>query len=163
MLKSAQNGAKNTSAINSGVQLLTFRLDEQEYALNIADVVQVVRMVSVTRAPKTDEALEGMINLRGKIIPVVDLRARCGLSPKPHDVNTQLLIAKGKERMVALTVDVVSEVLALPTTNIQGTQDIGVELDFLSGVGKVGERLILILDPQQVLIEANGAAFKRKN
>ena len=152
-----------TAAKNGAIQLLTFRLEDQEYALNIKNVVQVVRMVAVTHAPKTSDELEGMINLRGKIIPVVDLRKRCGLSAKPHDLNTQLLIAQDNGHMVALAVDVVSEVLVMPSGNIEPTGTIGAELEFLSAVGKLGDRLILILDPAQVLKEANGVMAKNPN
>lgn len=138
---------------NGNVQLLTFKLDEQEYALNIANVVQVVRMVAVTRAPRAMDAVEGMINLRGKVIPVVDIRKRCGLPVREHDLNTQLLIAQTEGHMVALTVDVVSEVLTMPVANIEATEAVGAEMEFLSSVGKLGDRLILILDPKQVLLD----------
>lgn len=148
--------ARNDKVSKSGnIQLLTFKLDEQEYALNIVNVVQVVRMVAVTRAPHASEAVEGMINLRGKVIPVVDIRKRCGLPIKEHDLNTQLLIAQTDGRMVALTVDVVSEVLTMPLANIEATETVGAEMEFLSSVGKLGDRLILILDPKQVLMDTD--------
>ena len=92
------------TATNGSVQLLTFKLDDQEYALNIADVVQVVRMVAVTRALKAPTFVEGMINLRGRVIPVVSLRQRCGLPDRPYDLNTQLLIARAGGRLMALMV-----------------------------------------------------------
>jgi len=136
---------------NEYVQLLTFKLDEQEYAFNIANVVQVVRMVAITRTPRASDAVEGMINLRGKVIPVVDIRKRCGLPVKEHDLNTQLLIAQADGYMIALTVDVVSEVLTMPLANIESTHNVGTAIEFLSSVGKLGDRLILILDPKQVL------------
>jgi purine-binding chemotaxis protein CheW len=137
------------------VQLLTFTLDDQEYALEIANVVQVVRMVAVTRAPKASEALEGMFNLRGKVVPVINLRKRCGLPAKPSDSNTQLLIAQVDGCTVALTVDMVSEVLTLNSSNIESPQQIGAEMEHLAAVGKLGDRLILILDPRS-LIEIDG-------
>ncbi|MBI5302724.1 MAG: chemotaxis protein CheW [Chloroflexi bacterium] len=145
-------------SVQSGhVQLLTFKLDDQEYALDIANVVQVVRMVAITRAPHVANAVVGIINLRGKVIPVVDVRKRCGLPVKEHDLNTQLLIAQAGGRMVALTVDVVSEVLTMPTSNIESTRAVGAEMEFLSAIGKLGDRLILILDPKQVLLETAAA------
>ncbi|MBI5654007.1 MAG: chemotaxis protein CheW [Chloroflexi bacterium] len=147
----SRTDVKSNLKKNGHVQLLTFKLDEQEYALDIGNVVQVVRMVAVTRAPKASKAVAGMINLRGKVIPVVDMRQRCGLPAKPYDLNTQLLIAQSDGHMVALTVDVVSEVLTMPTTNIESVQAVGAAMEFLSAVGKLGDRLILILDPAQVL------------
>jgi purine-binding chemotaxis protein CheW len=132
-------------------QLVTFKLDEQVYALDIGRVVQVVRMVALTRPPKAPEYVEGMINLKGKVIPVIDVRKRCGLPVKPHDLDTQLLIARANGHTVALTVDVVSEVLTLPTSNIQSSEEVGQQLEHLSAVGKWGDRLILILDPDMFL------------
>jgi purine-binding chemotaxis protein CheW len=136
---------------NDYVQLLTFKLDDQEYALNIANVVQVVRMVAITRAPKASHGVEGMINLRGKVIPVLDIRKRFGLASKPYDLNTQLLIAQTNGHTVALTVDVVSEVLTMPLSNVEPTSAVGAEMEFLSAIGKLDDRLILILDPKAVL------------
>lgn len=133
------------------VQLLTFILDNQEYALNIEDVVQVVRMVAVTRAPKAPSFVEGMINLRGKVIPVINIRQRCGLLDKPYDLNTQLLIARADGRVMALMVDVVSEVLTMPVDNVEPPTAIGTTMQHLRAVGKLGDRLILILDPRSLL------------
>lgn len=147
------------TATNGSVQLLTFKLDDQEYALNIADVVQVVRMVAVTRALKAPTFIEGMINLRGRVIPVVSLRQRCGLTDRPYDLNTQLLIARAGGRLMALMVDVVSEVLTIPDDCIEPPNQIGAEMQHLSAVGKLGDRLILILDPHSLLSDEVAAAL----
>ena len=132
-------------------QLLTFRVDEQEYALDIANVVQVVRMLAVTHAPKAPEHVEGLINLRGKVIPVIDLRACTGLPPRPYDLDTQLLIARADGRMLALMVDRVSEVLTLPAECVEPPDSLGIDVAHLSGVGQLGHRLLLILDPATLL------------
>jgi len=135
------------------IQLLTFKLDEQEYAMNIANVVQVVRMVAVTKAPQAPHYVDGVVNLRGKVIPVVDIRRRYNLPGKPCDLNTQLLIARTDHRLMALIVDVVSEVLTLPAGNLEPPAQIGPEMDSLAAVGKLGDRLLLILDPATILPE----------
>jgi purine-binding chemotaxis protein CheW len=143
---------KTTAQKKSGhIQLLTFKLDDQEYALDIANVVQVVRMVAVTHAPKAPEYIEGMVNLRGKVIPVIDLRKRCGLPPKPYDLNTQLLIAQANGYTMALMVDVVSEVLSLPLGSTEALEQIGSDMEHVSAVGRLGDRLLLILDPKTFL------------
>ena len=74
-------------------------------------------MVAVTRAPKAPSYVEGMVNLRGRVIPVIDLRKRCDLRLKPYDLNTQLLIARTNQHAMALMVDVVSEVLTMPASS----------------------------------------------
>lgn len=140
------------------VQLLTFKLDDQEYALDIANVVQVVRIVALTRPPKAPDYVEGLFNLRGKVIPVINVRKRYALPTKPHDLDTQLLIAKANGRMMAITVDAVSEVLTLPVDSIEPPEAIGPEMEYLSAVGKVGDRLILILDPNTLMTNTAGLA-----
>lgn len=136
------------------IQLLTFKLDDQEYAVEIANVVQVVQMVAVTRLPQGTDAVEGIINLHGEVTPVIDTRKRLGLAPKPHDPDTQLLITRVKGRTLALTVDAVSQVLALASDRIEPSQRIGAEPKYLSAVGNMGDRLILILDPLAFLADA---------
>lgn len=110
-------------------QLMTFRLDDQEYALPIANVVQVVRIVAITPMPEAPKIVEGAINVRGKVIPVIDIRKRFNLQAKPHDLNTQLLIAQIDSRMMALIVDVVSEVLAMPASNVEPPSEIAPQMD----------------------------------
>lgn len=150
------HGENKSGTLNKeeAIQLLTFKLDEQEYALDIANVVQVVRMVAVTRPPKAPEFMEGMFNLRGKVIPVIDTRKRFGLPPKSCDLNTQLLIARADGHTLALTVDSVSEVLMMPMSHIEPPDNIGIEVGHLLAVGKLGDRLILILDPSTLLADA---------
>ena len=140
-----------TPTIAEEVQLVTFKLDDQEYALDITSVVQVVRMVAITSMPEAPEIVEGVINLRGKVIPVVDIRRRFGLPIKPYDLNTQLLIARKDGHMMALIVDVVSEVLAMPASNVELPSEIMPQMERLSAVGKLGDRLLLILDLSRIL------------
>jgi len=132
--------------IGEEAQLVIFKLDDQEYALDITNVVQVVRMVAITPMPEASEVVEGVINVRGKVIPVVDVRRRFGLPLKPYDLNTRLLITRWDGRMMALIVDVVSEVLAMPTSNIEPPSEIAPQMERLSAVGQLGDRLLLILD-----------------
>jgi len=141
-----------TVSTNQNVQLLGFRLDDQEYALDVGEVVQVVRMVATTRAPKAPEVVEGMINLRGRVIPVINLRKRFSLPPKPLSLDDHLLIAQTDGRVMALLVDVVSEVLNIPASTLDSAEEVGPQLsEFLSAVAKLGDRLVLILDLNRVL------------
>lgn len=151
MATETRNSTAAAQKKNGNVQLLTFKLDDQEYALDIANVVQVVRMVALTRPPKAPEYVEGMFNLRGKVIPVIDVRRRYGLPAKPYDLDTQLLIATTNDRTLAIMVDEVSEVLTLSMDSIEPPEAIGPELEYLAAVGKVDDRLILILDPDTLM------------
>jgi purine-binding chemotaxis protein CheW len=134
-----------------GVQLLTFKLDDQEYGLDVANVVQVVRMVALTRPPQVPDYVMGVFNLRGSVVPVIDIRRRCGLAPRPYDLDTQLLIARVDGHALALAVDVVSEVLTLPAEMIDSPDRIGPGMEFLSAVAKVDTRLVMILNPRMLM------------
>ncbi|MBN1314726.1 MAG: purine-binding chemotaxis protein CheW [Anaerolineales bacterium] len=127
--------------------------------MDIKTVVQVVRMVAITRAPKAPKVVEGVINVRGKVIPVLNLRRRLELPTIPYGSNNHLLIARslaanGKKngRVMGLIVDSVNEVLTVPDNQIDTSLDIGMEgAEYLSAVGKMGDRLLLILDPNSLL------------
>jgi purine-binding chemotaxis protein CheW len=133
-------------------QLLIFRLDDQEYGLDIENVVQVVRMVAVTKAPKAPHFVEGMLNLRGKVIPVINLRDRFGLQSKPVDLNDHLLITQIGARSAGLIVDVVLGVLSISMASLDYRVDIEAEMaDFVQAVAKLDNRLIIILDIARAL------------
>lgn len=148
---------KKAAAPAIKVQLLTFCLDDQEYALHIANVVQVVRMVAITRAPRSPSVVEGMINVRGKVIPVVNLRQRFGLPARPYGLNNHLLIAKTDGRVMALIVDLVNKVRSVPASSLDFSSDIGAQMtEYLSAVGKLGDGLLLILDLDKILTFEEG-------
>jgi purine-binding chemotaxis protein CheW len=143
--RSAQNLNASLNP-NARVQLLTFRIQGQEYAIKVANVVQVVRMVGVTRAPKAPDYVEGLMNLHGQVIPVVNLARLFGLEEHAVDLETQLLIASAKNHTAAFIVDIVSEVLVLSREQIEQPDDIVQALEYLYGVGMVDDRLVLIID-----------------
>jgi purine-binding chemotaxis protein CheW len=151
MEKLEKKGSVTTTLNEEEAQLLIFKLNDQEYALPIADVVQVVRIVAITPMPEAPDIVRGVINLRGKVIPVIDTRRRFGLPARSYDLNTQLLIAQSDGHMMALIVDVVSEVLTMPSSNIEPPSAIGPQMEDLSAVGKLGDRLLLIPDLSKIL------------
>jgi purine-binding chemotaxis protein CheW len=139
------------ATVDEEIQLVTFRLDDQEYALDIANVVQVVRMVATTPMPEAPKIVQGVINVRGKVIPVIDVRKRFNLRSRAYDLDTQLLIVQTDGRLMALIVDVVSEVLAMPASSIEPPSEIAPQMERLSAVGKLGDRLLLVLDLDRIL------------
>jgi purine-binding chemotaxis protein CheW len=151
MEKLEKTGSVTSTLDEEDAQLLTFKLDDQEYALPMANVVQVVRIVAITPMPEAPDIVKGVINIRGKVIPVIDTRRRFGLPARPYDLNTQLLIARNEGYMMALIVDVVSEVLTIPASSIEPPSEIGPQLERLSAVGRLGDRLLLVLDLDKIL------------
>lgn len=125
------------------VQLLTFKMGDQEFALNLECVAQIVRVVSRTSSQVPD-FVEGMFNLRGRSIPVVDIRKEWGLPAQAYEPSTLLLIARAHSRVMALIVDAVSDVLNLPLAHIEPRP---VGTSYVSAVGRLDDRTVFILDP----------------
>ena len=135
------------------LQLVTFRLGNEEFSLDILKVQEIIRHMDLTRVPKTPEFVDGVINLRGRVIPVLDLRKRFGL-PKDGNTNeTRIIVVDVDNRTVGLKVDAVSEVLRLPADTVEPPPAIitGVESEYIKGVGKLDGRLLILLDVAKIL------------
>ena len=147
-----QKKADRVAMTGTERQLLTFTIDGQEYALAMPNVVQVVRMVAITPSPKAPKTVKGMINVRGKVIPVISLRERFALPEKVSDLNDHLLIAQTDRKMAALSVDRVSEVLTISSSSLESSEEVAPEvMRHLAAVAKVGDRILLILDLDKAL------------
>ena len=144
-------------------QLVVFSLANEEYGVAIGQVQEIIRPQGITRIPGMPSFIEGVINLRGKIIPIIDLRDRFSLVKKESDANTRVVVAEVSSQTVGLVVDSVSEVLRLandaidplpPTiTNIDG--------EYLKGVGKLDRRLIILLDLEKVLTDLEKSTLEK--
>jgi len=148
------NGMNDQNFTRAGVlQLVSFNLGDEEYGVDILRVQEINRMVHITRVPKAPEFVEGVINLRGKVIPIVDLRKRFGLTVKPHDKNTRIIVVDIDGQTVGLIVDGVSEVLRFSMDTIEPPPAMvtGVDAEYIWGVGKLEDRLLILLDLSKVL------------
>lgn len=135
------------------LQLVTFSVDVEEFGVNILKVQEIIRIMEITKVPQAPEFVEGIINLRGKVIPIIDLRHRFGLVPKTHDKNTRIIVIEVKSIIVGFVVDAVSEVLRIPASTVEPPSPIvaGVDSDYISGVGKLQDRLLIMLDLDKLL------------
>lgn len=136
------------------VQMATFLLGAEEYAIEIGHIQEIVRMLPVTRVPRAPTFIEGVVNLRGKIVPVIDLRKRFGLEPFQPTKATRIIIINVEAKTVGLVVDAVKEVLRLETSAISPPPELvsgGVDEAFIQAVGRVGGRLIIMLDVGRLL------------
>jgi purine-binding chemotaxis protein CheW len=141
-------------------QYLSFFMDGEEYAIGILQVKEIIRYDTVTRVPSTPRWIRGVLNLRGLVVPVVDLAAKFGLRDSPVTAQTCVVIVEtdldGERTLMGVMTDAVSQVLDL------GPQDIGepptfgtrVRVDYLVGMGKIGKKFVLILDIDGVLSAA---------
>lgn len=135
------------------LQLVTFSIGEEEFGVNILKVQEINRTMEITKVPRAPVFVEGVINLRGKVIPIIDLRSRFGLSSKPEDKDTRIIVIEINSVIVGFVVDAVSEVLRIPASTVEPPPPVvaGVESDYISGVGKLKERLLIMLDLDKLL------------
>lgn len=129
------------------LQLVTFGVGNEEFAIPILAVQEINRMMQITRVPHAPAFVEGVINLRGKIIPVVDLRKRFGLTQIENASDTRIVVVEVSSRVIGFTVDRVSEVLRVPTSIVEPAPAMvsGVDSDYVEGVGKLEDRLLILL------------------
>ncbi|HZY98013.1 MAG TPA: chemotaxis protein CheW [Candidatus Baltobacteraceae bacterium] len=135
------------------VQVVSFRLGGEEYGVDIAQVQEIIRMVEITHVPRAPRFMEGVINLRGQLIPIIDLRTRFGMTRIDPTKGTRIVVTEIGSKRVGIVVDSVSEVLNIPTENVEDAPEMvaGVGTEYIQGVGKLGERLIIMLDLTMVI------------
>ncbi len=138
----------NTQNDSELLQLVSFVVGVEEYAIPILRVQEINRMMQITRVPQSPEFVEGVINLRGKIIPVVDLRARFGLGCSESTSENRIIVVEVSGRVIGFTVDKVNEVLRISANIVDDppTMVSGIETDYVEGVGKLDDRLLILLD-----------------
>ena len=132
-------------------KLVLFWLDNQRFALNLASVVRVVRMVEISPLPKAPEYIMGIIDFQQKIIPVVNIRKLFHLTDRDIDLNDQLIIANTSMRTVALWVDTVSDVVDLSESEINKAEKIMMGIEYVEGVFKFDDGMVLLHDLDQFL------------
>lgn len=136
---------------------LTFNMGREVYGIEILKVQEIIGMMTVTRVPKTPEFVRGVVNLRGKVIPVIDLRLKFELEPREDTDRTCIIVVQvnliGASVVMGLIVDEVSEVLNVLAEQIEASPTFGgkVETDFILGMGKVGQKVVMLLDVDKVL------------
>lgn len=161
---------KKAAIIEETVQVVSFQVGSEEYGLDINTVAEVLRPPRITPLPRMPQFVEGVINLRGAIIPVVDMRKRFELSGIKNDPKKmRLMITRGAvaaspragHQLLGLVVDGVQEVLTLPKKHIESAPEAarGAHADFITGMGKVGNRLIILLDITTILSREERAAL----
>jgi len=137
-------------------QYLTFKLEGEIFALDISKVREVLDFTAITKVPRTPEFMRGVINLRGNVVPVVDMRLKFGMTKTENTVNTCIIIVEihldGETTVLGALADAVQEVIELGSGQIEPAPKIGTRLktDFIQGMGKQGEGFIIILDIDRV-------------
>ena len=134
-------------------QLVTFSLGSEEFAVDIMRVQEIIRIPPITRVPKAPEYVEGVINLRGNVIPVVSLRNRFGMPRVEETDLSRIIVLQVHTKVFGIRVDAVTEVLRLDSESIEPPPPIALGMDsqLIRGVGKIGERLLILLELDQIM------------
>ena len=136
-------------------QHVTFLIDEETYGVGVEKVKEIIGMTEITHVPNTAYFMEGVINLRGSVVPVVDLRKRFNMTVRKYDNYTVIIIVEVKERLIGMIVDSVSDVINIPISSIQSTPHFTsqIKTDFIKGIGQMNDNLVIILDVDLILSE----------
>lgn len=139
-------------------KLLTFSLGSEGYGLSILKVKEIIGMLHITPVPKTPNFVKGVINLRGKIIPVMDLRIKFGMDEIPYNERTCIIVVEieimNTQRLLGVVVDMVSEVVSISSNEIEPPPECGSksEENFILGIGKLKDRVVIIIDINKIFI-----------
>ncbi|MBF0316564.1 MAG: chemotaxis protein CheW [Nitrospirae bacterium] len=148
--------------VTEGVlQLVTFTLGSEEYAIDILKVQEINRMTVITMVPNSPQYVEGVINLRGKVIPVINLRKKFGISEIENDTDARIMIVDIKGITMGMVVDSVSEVLRVPATIVEATPPMATDIstEFINGIAKLADRLIILLDIDKLIEQGEMSVF----
>jgi purine-binding chemotaxis protein CheW len=152
--KSSKSG--NGLFYNDGMmKYVTFFLEGEEYALPISQVQEIMRIGEITRVPNSPEYVKGVMNLRGKIIPVIELKKRLCLGDALIDGNSRIVVIENGPKVMGLMVDRVAQVLNITTEQIEKAPDevVQIQENYIKGVGKIDERMIILLDLERIIIK----------
>ncbi len=137
------------------LQLVTFHVGGEGFAVEVASVREIMRLPVITSLPNAPAYVDGIINLRGGVIPIISLRERFGLSAVENDSHTRIMVMTVGEKVVGFRVDAVSEVIRVPQAQLQPPPPLvaaGGGRQCVTGVIDRGERLLIVLDPEQLLL-----------
>ena len=146
----------SVSQITETTQYLTFKLDEEVFALDVAKVKEILEYTTVTKVPQTPDFMRGVINLRGSVVPVIDLRLKFGMTATKQSINTCIIVAEvdmeGETVLLGALADSVQEVSEMEPEQIEAAPHIGTRLntDFIKGMGKKDGAFVMILDIDKV-------------
>jgi len=142
-----------TVAEQDSIKVIVFQLMDKEYAIPVSHVQGIEKMMYITRVPRTEKFVKGVINLRGVVTPIIDLRERFGLPPVENTESVRIIIVQLDDIEVGFVVDSANDVIDIPVNSIEPQPEVvGVKEEaFISGVSKIGNRLLILLHLDKVL------------
>ena len=148
-----ENVETTTIVTEELLQLVSFKIGDAEFGVDILRVQEINKMMELTCVPNTPIFVEGVVNLRGRIIPVINLRSRLGLEVKEYDSETRIIVVDIHNKTIGFIVDEVKEVLRIPRSITEQPPDVvsGVDSDYITAIGKLEDRLLILLDLTKIL------------
>jgi purine-binding chemotaxis protein CheW len=155
-----QRAQEKTSTAGSVLQLVSFKVGNEEFGLDILKVQEIIRLRDLTRVPNMPGFVDGVINLRGQVIPVIGLRRRFGIDTAEADKRTRIVVAEVNRNILGFVVDEVSEVLRVSSDTVEPPPRLGnVDRKYVQGIGKIEDRLLIVIDPSLLFDDGECAAF----
>ena len=145
------------------LQLVSFKIGDEEFGVDILSVQEINRMSQITKVPNTSDFIEGVINLRGRVIPVMDLRVKLGMPRKEHGKNTRIVVVELRGQTIGFIVDEVSEVLRISKDITEAPPEMvgGVNSDYITSIGKLEDRLLILLDLDKIVTTSELTKLKK--
>jgi purine-binding chemotaxis protein CheW len=160
-ISATSRGGQNSSSEELR-QIVSFRVGSEEFGLDILRVQEIIRHQHLTRVPNAPDFVEGVINLRGQVVPVIALRKRFGLERQAHDNQSRIVVLEVQNMIVGFVVDSVPEVLSIPASAVAPPPRFSeVEREYVSGVAKLEDRLLILLDVDRILGDPEGGVAAR--
>ncbi|MGE5681244.1 MAG: chemotaxis protein CheW [Bacillota bacterium] len=143
----------NTSEL---LQLVSFTIGKEEFGVDILKVQEIIRMIEITQVPNSPEFVDGVINLRGRVIPVISLRKKLGLERIDHNRDTRIVVVDLNGKTIGFIVDSVSEVLRIPRTITEAPPAIaaGMNAEYITSIARLEDKLLILLDLEKILLSS---------
>jgi purine-binding chemotaxis protein CheW len=147
------NNQEEAIAAEDLLQLVSFNIGEEEFGVDILRVQEINRMVDITRVPNAPDYVVGVINLRGKVIPIIDLRRRLGMQTKEYGKDTRIVVIELDGKVIGFIVDSVNEVLRIDSNITEPPPPMvsGIDSEYITAIGKLEDRLLILLDLNRIL------------
>ena len=151
--KSTEAHLNSSTKISELLELVSFKIGNEEFGVDISNVKEIIKMLQITKVPNSPDFVEGVINLRGRVIPVIDLRSKLQIEKKKEDKDTRIIVVELNDNTVGFIVDAVKEVLRIPASITEAPPEMvtGYNSDFIQSVGKLEDRLLILIDLSKVL------------
>ena len=145
---------ENTVVEEELLQLVTFCLGEEEFGFDIFKVKEINKMMEMTKVPNSPPSVKGVINLRGTVTPVIDMRDKLGMIEKEYDKDTRIIVVESNEKNIGFIVDEVREVLRINSNIIEPPPEMvsGINSEYITNIAKLDDRLLILIDIEKIIV-----------